>query len=182
MHELKDKREVTDAEVRDEFEAHRAEYNRPELWTWREVLIEVANHPSRAAARSKAEAVHARLVRGDDFAAVAQAESEGPNRAAGGLWETEPGGYAVAAVDASWPSSLPLGRSAVIIEGPSSEHILRVDARRSAGPAPFDRVQEQVRRALEKRKFDKEAEAYLETLRKQTAVTIFTNPGEDTVP
>jgi hypothetical protein len=85
---LRPKISVEYSEMRAYYNAHLDEFNRPAAWTWREVLVEMDKHPSRAEARKKAEAILARLRHGDDFAQVAQAESEGPNRSSGGLWET----------------------------------------------------------------------------------------------
>jgi parvulin-like peptidyl-prolyl isomerase len=170
---LKHRITVTVPEMRDYYNAHIDDFNRPEQWTWREVLIEVDKHPNRAAARRKAEAILDRLRRGEDFAKVAQAESEGPNRASGGLWETAPESYAVAAVNNA-VKALPIGQVSPIIEGPSSYHLVRAEARRPAGPATFAEVQDRIRRIVHHRKADTESNAFLDKLRQRTIVsTIF---------
>jgi parvulin-like peptidyl-prolyl isomerase len=167
---LKHRITVTVPEMRDYYNDHLDDFNRPEQWTWREVLIEMDKHPNRAAARHKAEALLDRLRHGEDFAKLAQAESEGPNRGAGGLWETAPDSYAVEAVN-SVVKSLPIGQVSPIIEGPSSYHVVRVEARRAAGPASFAEVQDKIRRTIHHRKADRESTAFLDKLRKQTVVT-----------
>jgi peptidyl-prolyl cis-trans isomerase SurA len=167
---LKPKISVTVPEMRDYYNAHVHDYDRPEQWTWREVLIEVDKYPSRAAARSKAEAILDRLRRGEDIAKVAESQSEGPNRSSGGLWETTPDSYAVATVNDA-VRSLPIGQVSPIIEGPSSYHLVRVDARRGAGPATFAEVQDRIRRIVHHRKVDQESNAFLDKLRQQTVVT-----------
>jgi peptidyl-prolyl cis-trans isomerase SurA len=167
---LKHKITVTVPEMRDYYNAHIDDFNRPEQWTWREVLIEVDKHPNRAAARRKAEAILDRLRHGEDFAKLAQTESEGPNRTSGGLWETAPESYAVAAVNNA-VKSLPIGQVSPIIEGPSSYHLVRVEARRAAGPATFPEVQDRIRKIVHHRKADKESNAFLDKLRQQTVVT-----------
>jgi peptidyl-prolyl cis-trans isomerase SurA len=167
---LKSKILVTVPEMRDYYNAHIDDFNRPEQWTWREVLIEFDKHPSRAAARSKAEAVLDRLRRGEEFGKVAGGESEGPNRSSGGLWETAPDSYAVAAVNDAI-RSLPIGQVSPIIEGPSSYHLVRVEARRSAGPATFAEVQDKIRRTVHHQKVEQASNTFLEKLRQQTVVT-----------
>ena len=89
--------------------------------------------------RKKADDLLARLNRGEDFATLARTESEGPSRvrAEGGLMQTSPGSYAVESVNAAL-ASLPLNRVSPILEGPTSLHIVRVEARREAGPATFE--------------------------------------------
>jgi peptidyl-prolyl cis-trans isomerase SurA len=167
---LKGKISVTVPEMRDYYNAHLDDFHRHELWTWREVVIELDKHPSRAEARTKADAALARLRRGDDFAQVAQAESEGPNRTKGGLWETAPDSYAVPAVNDAI-KSLPIGQVSTVIEGPTSYHIVRVEARRPAGPASFAEVQDKIRRLVHRRKVETASNAFLDKLRKQTVVT-----------
>ncbi len=77
------------------------EFDRPAQTTWRELLVEVKYHPDREAARRKALALWERLKKGEDFATLARTESEGlsSSRKEGGLMQTSPGGYAVAAVN-----------------------------------------------------------------------------------
>jgi len=167
---LAPKLKVTYSEMRDYYNAHLDDYNRPEQWSWREVLIEIDKHPSRAQARSKAEAILARLRRGEDFSAVAKAESEGPNRTKGGLWETAPDSYAVSSVNEAL-RSVPIGQVSSIIEGPSSYHIVRVESRRPAGPASFAEVQDKVRRLVHNQKARRESDALFDKLLSQTVVT-----------
>lgn len=78
-----------DAAVRERADAigawytqHRSRFVRPE----RAVLsrIFVAFGPDRAASRAKVDGLRARVVAGEDFAAVATADSEGPNARRGG--------------------------------------------------------------------------------------------------
>jgi hypothetical protein len=161
---------VTVSEMREYYNAHLDDYNRPEQWTWHEVLVEVDKYPSRAQARSKAEAILARLRRGEDFATVARAESEGPNRKQGGLWETAPDSYAVPAVNEAL-KALPIGQVSTIIEGPSSFHLVRVDTRRPAGPASFPEVQDKIRRIVHNQKAKRESDALFDKLLSQTVVT-----------
>jgi tetratricopeptide (TPR) repeat protein len=174
---------LTDSELHDYYNAHRDEFRRPEQWTWREVVVEVARHASRAEARSKAEAVLARLKRGEDFAPVARAESEGPNRAAGGLWETAAGSHPVPAVNEAL-AALPQDQLSAVIEGPSSYHIVRIEADRAAGPAPFDEVEDEIHRVVRRQKVEHASKPVLEMLRRQIVVTtIFDkHAGSGSVP
>jgi peptidyl-prolyl cis-trans isomerase SurA len=170
---LRPKFNVEVSEMRHYYNAHLNDFDRPAQWTWREVLVEFDKHPSRAEARSKAEAILARLRSGEDFTKVAQVESEGPNRSKGGLWETAPDSYAVEAVNAAL-GSLPLGQTSTILEGPSSYHIVRVEARRAAGQASFAEVQDRIRNILRRKKVERASNDFIEKLRKQTVVsTIF---------
>ena len=149
--------------------------------TWREVLVERSKHPSPAEARRKAEELLARLQGGEDFAKLAKAESEGPSavKAQGGLMETSPNGYAVAAVNQAI-ETLPLGEVSSVIAGPSSFHIVRVEQRRPAGPASFAELQDQIRREIFNEKSTRERRQLLERLRANNVVaTIFDGTESD---
>jgi parvulin-like peptidyl-prolyl isomerase len=161
--------------MRDYYQEHLHDYDRPEQWTWREAVVEVGRHPSRAEARKKAEALLDRLRRGDDFAKVATEASEGPNRKDGGLWQTAPNSYAIESVNQA-VRTLPPGQVSTILEGPTSYHIVRVESRRAAGPATFAEVQNEIRKAVRTKKTKVEADAFIDKLRRETVVhTIFDN-------
>ncbi|WP_337177869.1 peptidylprolyl isomerase [Paludisphaera sp.] len=148
---------------------------------WREILVDKTRHATPAEARAKADALLARVRRGEDFAAVAAAESEAPAliKAAGGLMETAPGGYVVAAVNRAI-EALPLDTVSDVVEGPDSFHVLRVEARRPGGPASFAELQDSIRAALRERKTQEQRRLLLASLRKKTIVTtIFDGTASD---
>jgi len=150
------------------------EFDRPAQITWRELVVEVAKHPNSEAARKKAVSLLERLSRGEDFRALARAESDGPSRSRnqGGLMQTSPEGYGVAAVNAAL-KSLPIGQISGVIAGPESFHVVRVEGRRPAGPASFEEVQDQIGPVVADAKFRGERTAYLAKLRRRTLVTLY---------
>jgi peptidyl-prolyl cis-trans isomerase SurA len=148
------------------------EFDRPAQITWREIVVEAGNESRRDEARRKIEAIHQSLRRGADFAALARAQSDGPSRSReqGGLMQTSPGSCGVPAVNAAL-ESLPIGQVSAILEGPSSFHIVRVDGRRAAGPAPFEELQDEIRGKILDKKFQAERVAYLRKLRQESIVS-----------
>ena len=176
--------ELPAPEMRTYYNEHLKDFERPAMVTWREVVVEVSKHPSRAEARRKAEAVLNRLRLGEDFAKVAERESDGPNKARGGLWETTPGSYAIPSVNDAL-AKLPPKQISPILEAPTSFHIIRVESRRPAGPATFAEVQDVIRKKLREQTHSREATAYLAKLRKKTLITsIFddTESAPESVP
>jgi peptidyl-prolyl cis-trans isomerase SurA len=156
-------------------------FHRDATVTWRELVVEKGRHPDPADARKKAEDLLARLNRGEDFATLARTESEGPSRARaeGGLMQTSPGSYAVELVNAAL-ASLPLNRVSPILEGPTSLHIVRVEARREAGPATFEELQDQIRRRILTEKIVKARSTFISKLRRDTPIsTIFDGTESD---
>lgn len=94
--EIESKINITDAEISNYYEAHKAEFNLIEP-QYHLAQIAVTSGPARqtgnlqnnkasgdADARKKIQALHAKLTGGEDFSAVAQNFSENPNTAANG--------------------------------------------------------------------------------------------------
>jgi parvulin-like peptidyl-prolyl isomerase len=166
------------------------EFDRPALITWREIVVEpiepkpapnaphdstvllTSDRSSREVARREAESLLEKLRKGEDFAALAKKESDGPARSRnqGGLMETSPGGYAVPSVNQVL-ESLPIGQLSGVIEGPDGFHIVKVEKRRPAGPLTFEEVQNQIKPILESAKFVAERNAFLTKLRKNAVIT-----------
>jgi peptidyl-prolyl cis-trans isomerase SurA len=180
---IKDRIKVDLPELRKHYEAHKhdKEFDRPEQIIWREIVVEAGRYPRREDARRKIEALHQSLSRGADFAELAKAQSDGPSRSRdqGGLMQTSPGTYGVASVNQAL-LSLPPGQISGILEGSTSFHIIRVEQRRAAGPAPFFELQDQIRSTLLEKKYVAERTAYIQKLWDRTPVsTIFDESDSD---
>lgn len=165
------------------YEAHRDDERnlRAPSIVWREILIDKRRHASPEEARTKAEALLDRLRRGEDFAAVAAAESEAPakSRAAGGRMETGLSPMAVVAVNRAL-DTLPLNAVSDVIEGPESLHIVRVEERRAGGPATFAELQDSIRATLRAEKGEGRRKELVEGLRKKAVIsTIFDGTESD---
>lgn len=163
-------------EMRDYYNKHLKDFEHPDQVSWREIVIETKNHPDRAAARRKADAVLAQLRRGEDFATLAGTVSEGPNKGQGGIWEKmTAGSYIVPAVNVAL-GTLPLKQVSPVIEGPSSYHVVRVENRLAAGPTPFDEVQDKIHDAVAYEKHGAAVKACIQKLRSKTVVDIVLYP------
>jgi peptidyl-prolyl cis-trans isomerase SurA len=159
---------------------HQHAFDRPAQITWREIVVEIDNHKSREEAQARARSLLEKVRRGDDFARLARAESEGPtsSRNLGGLMQTTPGSYAVNSINDAL-GSLQIGQVSGLLEGPDSFHILRVEKRRPAGPASFEEVQDQIKPLLVSKKSQQERNAYLSKLKQNALITIYGENGND---
>jgi peptidyl-prolyl cis-trans isomerase SurA len=175
---LSQKMTVEWTEMYDYYYAHQHDFDEPARIWWREVVVEVNKHPSRADAKKKADAILGRLLRGEDFAQVARTESEGPNRASGGLWETSPGSYAISEVNEAL-GRLPLNQTSTVIEAPDSYHIVRLEKQREAGPAPFPEVQDKIRRLIHETKVRSETSAFVRKLKEKTVISTMFDQKQD---
>ncbi|RUL86173.1 hypothetical protein TsocGM_16540 [Tautonia sociabilis] len=167
-------------EMRAYYHEHRDHeaFHRDAEITWREVVVRFANHPSRDAARAKAEQALARLARGEPFERVAEQLSEGPNAPQGGMWTSSPGSYSVAEVNQALESLAP-GQTSAVIEGPDGLHIVRLESRVPAGRKRFEEVQDEIRDLL---KAEKEAEVIDEYLRDLYQGAVVTTVFSEYVP
>jgi hypothetical protein len=168
-------------EMREYYLEHLHDFDQPAQIVWREVVVDFDKFKSRTEARAKADVLLGRLLRGEDFAKLASAESHGPNKVKGGIWETSPGGYGVEAVNVAL-DSLPMGRISQVIEAPTSYHIVRVEKRRAAGPASFAEVevQDKIRNTIFNEKIRRETSTFIAKLRKRTLIwTMFDPPEKD---
>lgn len=159
------------------YRSHLDAFSRPARVTWREILVRFGPEGPQAA-RQRAEQILQHLRTGADFATVATSHSQGPTAPKGGLWETQPGASATPAVNAAL-ESLPLNAISPLIEGPRGWHIVRVEGRQAAGPAPFESVQSEIARKIQEEQFTKAVEGYTQSLRARSLVTYqFGRPPE----
>lgn len=148
----------TDEDIRAWMAAHTeevdAEYERqsfryrdlPEQVRVRHILIaapEDAPEETRAAARTRAEAIRQRLLNGEDFAAVARETSEDPgSRDNGGLYDwSERGRYVPPFEEACF--SQEIGAVGELVETTYGYHIIRVEGRRE-GDVPEDEAKREL--------------------------------------
>ncbi len=162
---------------------HEHKFDRSAQITWRELVVEVAKHKGREDAKKKADALLEKLRRGEDFARLARAESDGltSSRNDGGLMHTTPGSYAIDSINKAL-DSLPIGQLSEVIEAPDSFHILKVENRRPAGPASFEEIQDKIKPLLERKRSQEEQSAFLEKLKRDAIITLYLNKTDPNKP
>ena len=107
--EIRNKLTCDVPEMRAYYAEHLKDFEQPARMTWREVEISVARYPDRPTAREKAEDVLARLLRDEDFEAVAKSVSNGPTASKGGIYvDMQPGSYGIPVVNDEL-NRLPIG-------------------------------------------------------------------------
>ncbi len=149
---------------------HLKDFDQPAQYVWSEIAIENAKCASRAEAKEKIDAILARVKKNEDFAKIARGESHGATAREGGRWEVAPGGYGVPEINEAINALAP-GQLSGVIEAPGGFHIVRVDSKRTAGPARFDEVQDKIKDLILRQKFARYSDAYINNLRSNTVVT-----------
>lgn len=138
--------DVTEAGLRRWYDAHRDELTR----VCASHILAAVRTPQggvdEAASRAKIDRIAARLASGEDFAAVARAESDDPgSRDKGGdLGCAEPSRYVTPFAEAV--RTQPVGRIGAPVQTSFGFHIIRVDGRQT--PA-FSEVRDEIRQRLE---------------------------------
>jgi len=140
--------------IRAYYEEHSDQYRRPEQVRARQILLKVpegATEEQKQAVRARAEEILARARSGEDFATLAREYSEDTATAAqgGDLGFFERGQMLPPFEQAAF--GLEPGQISDLIEGPSGFHIVEVEEKRPAGPAPLDEVRDEVIKDLKQR-------------------------------
>jgi peptidyl-prolyl cis-trans isomerase D len=154
----------SDNEVKAYYDEHRDDrFTAPEEVRARHILIKLppaADEKARAAARTKAEDVLAKVKKGADFAKLAQDVSEDAGTAGkGGDLGLFSRGHMVPAFDTA-AFALEPGAVSDVVETPFGFHIIKVEEKLPGGQKPLDAVRDEIVKTLT-------AEKGLELARKQ---------------
>jgi peptidyl-prolyl cis-trans isomerase D len=154
----------SDDAVKAYYDEHRDDrFTAPEEVRARHILIKLppaADDKARAAARTKAEDVLAKVKNGDDFAKLAQEVSEDQGTASkGGDLGLFSRGHMVPAFDAA-AFALEPGAVSDVVETPFGLHVIKVEEKLPGGAKPLEAVRDEIVKTLT-------AEKGLELARKQ---------------
>lgn len=150
--------EVTDAKIRQHYEATKEDYTVEEQVTASHILLKT---------EAEAQEVLAELKQGKDFAEVATARSTGPSASEGGSLGTFGRGRMVPAFEEA-VFALQVGEISAPVQTQFGYHIIKVTDRTAASTKAFEEVQEDVRKALISEYIDK----FLEGLRSGATVQV----------
>jgi peptidyl-prolyl cis-trans isomerase SurA len=176
--ELEAKVAVSEADVKAEYEAHRADYDRPGSLHLQEIVVKT---------QSGSVALATDLVRraraGEDFAALARSYSSSSTRSAGGdLGRISRGDLTPDIEKAAF--ALPVGGVSEPLPTPEGFRILKVAERTEGSQVPFEEVKAEIQKRLSAERTAREYEGYLEGLRKEAIIDIRVRevPLQATVP
>ena len=168
---------ITQGEEQAYYDAHKADFDRPEQVRLSEILLPTAdpdNAAQVATAETKANDVEAQLKAGKDFAAVAKVSSGGPTGPQGGaLGEFKRGQLAKVLEDQTF--TLQPGQYTAPIRTKQGYVILKVDAHQAGGLAPFSDVEGQIQDQVGMEKMNPALRQYLQRLREEAYIDI--KPG-----
>jgi peptidyl-prolyl cis-trans isomerase SurA len=163
-------------EVKKYYDAHKQDYNRPEQVALAEIFLSTEGKSPEeiAAVRTRADDLHNRLVKGEDFTALAKRYSQGSTAEDGGaLGEFERGQLAKQLEDAVF--GLERGQFTDVIQTKTGFEILKVIDHFQAGLQPLDKVEGEITNILYRQKMEPALRTYLAQLREESYVQV--KPG-----
>ena len=168
--------EVSDAEVKQYYEAHKQEYALPERVMLSEISLSTdGKKPEEfAAVRSKVEGLRSSVLNGDDFQQVAMRYSQGSTAKDGGDIGTFKKGELPPQIEAI-VFGMNKDQITDVIQTRSGFEFLKVEDHLQAEVQPLDKVEIQIRNILDAQKMAPRLREYLAELREQSYVIV--KPG-----
>ncbi len=163
-------------EVKAYYEAHKEEFNRPEQVSLAELFLSTDGKTPEeiSAVRTRADDLHNRLVKGEDFDQLVKRYSEGSTAQQNGdLGEFERGQLSKQLEDAVF--TMDKNQFTDVIQTKTGFEILKVLDHFQAGLQPLDKVEGEISNILYRQKMDPAMRVYLAQLREESYVLV--KPG-----
>ncbi|QWV95142.1 peptidylprolyl isomerase [Geomonas oryzisoli] len=164
---------ATDAEAKKFYEDNKDQYfKQPEAVRASHILVsaDVNTTPEeRKRAKEKAEALLKRVKAGEDFAAVAKAESSCPSASQGGDLGAFGRGEMVPAFEKA-AFGLKKGEVSGVVESEFGYHIIKVTDKQEAGAEKFENVKDKIADFLKRQKVQQEVTTLVEQLKKTAKI------------
>ena len=166
---------VSPEEVKSFYDSNPDKFKTPEMVRASHILAKVepnADDAAKAAAKTKIESAKAKLAKGEDFATLAKEVSDCPSKEKGGDLDFFPRGKMIKPFeDAAF--SMKVGDVSDIVETQFGYHIIKVTDKKADGVTPFEQVKDRIAQALKQKKSDEELVKYLDNLKSQAKIEIF---------
>ncbi len=175
---LKSKVAVTPEELEKYYSANKEEFRHPDVVQTSHILIKAAadTQEQDAIAKKRAEALLARVQKGEDFAKLARENSVDPSASQGGdIGYTSREGLAPEYADAAF--SLPVG-TAAIVKTQAGYHVLKVVDRKKEGLFALEEIKPQLAERLKNEKYRQELDKLVNQLREKANIEILISAGE----
>jgi peptidyl-prolyl cis-trans isomerase C len=165
---------VTEADAKKFYDDNPDKFKMPERTQASHILISAdqkATPEDKKKAKEKAAAIRKRVAKGEDFAAVAKAESNCPSAAKGGDLGYFGKGQMVPEFEKA-AAALKLGELSDVVESPFGYHIIKVMDRKPADTVKFAEVKDKIEDYLKSQKAQKPMTDYVDKIKKEAKVEI----------
>ncbi len=165
--------EVSDDEVRKQFDSNRSQYDKPAQIKASHILFRISDKSQEAVAQAKAKIVQSKLADGAKFEDLAQQYSDDRGSAArgGDLGYVTKGALVKEFEDAAW--ALKPGQTSGLVRTQYGLHIIKVFEVKEAQKADLEKVKGEIRQQLLQAKREKAFEGWLDQRRKVAKIERF---------
>ena len=164
--------DISAEESRAFYDQNASMFQKPEQVRARHILIKVeadATDAQKAEALKKIEAVRAKALAGEDFAALAKVHSEGPSGAQGGdLGSFSRGQMVKPFEDVAF--SLEPGKISEVVETQFGYHIILVTEHQPTSVVSYEEAQAQIEERLTQEKINRAAQQFIASLREKADI------------
>ncbi len=166
--------EATDAEVKDFYDKNPDRFKRGETVRASHILLRIdpnADDATKKQTRAKIDEVLKRAKSGEDFAALAQQNSQDGSAPQGGDLGYFPKEKMVPAF-ADVAFALKTGEISDVVTTQFGVHIIKLTDRKAAGTVPLEEVSAQVKQFLTEQKKQQHAQAFIEQVRQKAKIEV----------
>jgi peptidyl-prolyl cis-trans isomerase SurA len=175
--EIGNRVDVTEAEEREYYDAHQKEFATTPSVTLREIVVNAQVDPAKKApsvgalddAHDKAEAIRARIAKGEAFEKVAAEASDSPSKANGGLIgpisRDEMNEELLKMIGTMKP-----GDMTPVINTATGAHFFKLESNIQSTTLPFEQARSQIADRLTSEKLGGELKKYVQRLRSQAII------------
>lgn len=163
---------VSETDVKKFYDENLEKFKQPESYHASHILIGVkpeATTEEKQKAREKAEAIRKKIIAGEDFAALAKAESSCPSSKQGGDLGFFSKGEMVPPFEAATAALKP-GEISGVVETQFGYHIIKLVEKKNSGTVKFDEVKGELENYLKQQKAQKAVSEYVASLRSSAKV------------
>jgi len=169
------KGEVSEEEIKAYYDRHTYLFKKPEQVRASHILIKVepgANEKNKAKARKKIEKIRQRLIRGEDFGALAKEFSQCPSSAKGGdLKYFGRRQMAKPFEDAAF--ALKVGELSDVVETRFGYHLIKLTDKKPVSTYSYKDMKDRIRKNLMREKIRVEVSNYVQELKRTAKIEIF---------
>jgi len=170
--EITSKIVVTEAEVKKFYDENQDKFKQPESYHASHILIGVkpeATPDEKQKAREKTEAIRKKILAGEDFAALAKAESSCPSSAQGGDLGFFGKGEMVPPFENATAALKP-GEISGVVETQFGYHVIKLIEKKDGGVVKYDDAKDNIQNYLKQLKTQKAVNEYVAKLKSSAKI------------
>lgn len=178
--EIVSKVAIPEADVKKFYDDNIEKFKRPESYHASHILIGVdpkATAEEKQKAKEKAEAIRKKIVAGEDFAALAKADSSCPSKENGGDLGTFGKGEMVPPFEKA-AAALKPGEISEVVETQFGYHVIKLIEQKEAGTVKFDEAKENIQNYLKQGKVQTDIADFVAKLKVKAAIEKTAAPAE----